>query len=230
MTRARSRSFVLWLAIGVLSLSCHSGAPEVRWTELAPPPAEASQVLTFAGTVQFLDLEGGLYVIRDSLGTQYQPTNLPEAFRRDGLAVEAEARRRDMASIGMAGILVELIRIREWRVEQAAPAGLQGSSWRLEDLSGTGVLGDAPATLEFTEDGAAGSGSCNRFNGTVTIRGDSIAFGPLATTRKACPEAVMNQENRYLEALRGATRFEVNEPYLLLHGSQPQPLRFVRAS
>jgi hypothetical protein len=63
--------------------------------------------------VHYLDLEGGLFVIRDAQGVQYNPTNLPETFRRDGMLVEAEAQRRDdMASIGMVGSIVELLRIR----------------------------------------------------------------------------------------------------------------------
>jgi hypothetical protein len=74
--------------------------------------------MTIVGTVGRLDLEGGVYVIRDAQGAQYQAINLPEAFQRDGMSVEAQARRRDdMASIGMVGTLVELIRIRERRAE-----------------------------------------------------------------------------------------------------------------
>jgi len=116
MTRTRSRSFAPLYAMVALSLSCYSGARGMGWTEVAPPPSEASQVMTIAGTVRHLELEGGLWVIRDPQGTQYQVTNLPEAFRRDGLAVEAVARRRDdMMSIGQVGTLVELIRIRERR-------------------------------------------------------------------------------------------------------------------
>jgi hypothetical protein len=81
---------------------------------LAPPPLEASQVLKLTGTIHRLELEGGQYVIRDAKGEQYKPVNLPAAFERDGLAVEAEARRRDdMVSTAMVGPLVELIRIRE---------------------------------------------------------------------------------------------------------------------
>jgi hypothetical protein len=41
------------------------------------------------------------------------PTNLPPAFQRDGLRVEAEARRRDdMMGVHQAGPIVQLVRIR----------------------------------------------------------------------------------------------------------------------
>ena len=37
---------------------------------------------------------------------------------------------------------------------------------------------------------------------------DTIKLGPLASTRMACSEVVMNQENKYLDALQAAARFE----------------------
>jgi hypothetical protein len=78
----------------------------------APPPAEA--ILRLTGTVHHLDLEGGVYVIRTEDGTQYRPVELPEEFRVDGLAVEAEAKRRDdLMSVDMVGPAVELLDIRK---------------------------------------------------------------------------------------------------------------------
>lgn len=74
------------------------------------PPA----VFAFAGTVRHLDLEGGQYVIESQDGTRYQPIDLPEAFRREGLRVDVQAiRREDMMSIGMTGPMIELRQIRE---------------------------------------------------------------------------------------------------------------------
>ncbi len=107
---------------------------------------------------------------------------------------------------------------------------LAGSSWRLEDLAGAGVIDNARASLEFPEPGrVSGSGTCNRFTGTVTLTGGAISFGPLATTRKACPEALMNQESKYLQALGTAERFEVKDSFLYLHAAGGSaPLRFVR--
>ena len=45
----------------------------------------------------------------------------------------------------------------------------------------------------------------------------------------ACPEAVMNQESKYLEALQAAERFEWKDPYLLIYcKGLEKPLRFTR--
>lgn len=114
---------------------------------------------------------------------------------------------------------------------EAPPAtvALWGTAWRLENLAGAGVLDRVQATLEFPSEGRAnGNGSCNRFNGVVTIGGDTIQFGGIASTRKACPEAVMRQEDAYFTALRGALRFETDGQALAIFvAGKPEPLRFV---
>jgi heat shock protein HslJ/uncharacterized membrane protein len=102
---------------------------------------------------------------------------------------------------------------------QAAAASLWGTAWRLEN---------SQATLEFPAEGrASGNGSCNRFNGVVAIEGSTIQFGGLASTRKACAEDVMRQEDSYLAALRDAERFEIEgETLRIVVAGQPEPLRF----
>jgi heat shock protein HslJ len=80
---------------------------------------------------------------------------------------------------------------------------LVGSEWLLEDLAGSGVLDSVRATLSFPEaDKVAGNGSCNRFFGPAEIAGSALRLGSLGSTRIACPEAVMNQETKYLSALQ----------------------------
>jgi heat shock protein HslJ len=70
---------------------------------------------------------------------------------------------------------------------------------------------------------------CNRFFGPAEITGSTIELGPLGSTRMACPEAVMNQETKYLDALQAAERFEWKDPYLLIYcNGFEKPLRFTR--
>jgi heat shock protein HslJ len=218
--------------MGLVLAACASGGGGAdRWVDLKTEAAGDARVIRLSGTVRHLDLEGGIFVIRDAAGTQYNPTNLPESFRVDGKAVEAEARRRDdMASIGMVGPIVELIRIRERTGGDTSTISLAGTKWRLEDLAGKGVVDRVQATLEFSSDSAvSGNGSCNRFRGPVTVSGNSISFGALAATRMFCGEAVMNQENDYLAALDAAERWEIKEPFLFIYtAGRPEPLRFVR--
>ena len=110
------------------------------------------------------------------------------------------------------------------------PFNLAGTEWLLEDLAGAGVIDNIQATLTFPEAGkTAGNGSCNRFFGPAEIAGGAIKLGPLGSTRMSCPEAVMNQETKYLEALQAAERFEWKAPYLLIYCKGfEKPLRFTR--
>jgi heat shock protein HslJ len=107
---------------------------------------------------------------------------------------------------------------------------LVGSEWLLEDLGGGGVIDGVQATLAFPEAGkVAGNGSCNHFFGSAEISGHAIKLGPLASSRMACPEAVMNQEGKYVDALQKVERFEWKDPYLLIFCKDfDKPLRFTR--
>jgi heat shock protein HslJ len=204
------------------------------WVEVKHEAEGPGEDITLRGTVRHLDLEGGVWVIEDAGGARYTPMNLPDAFQQDGMAVEAEGRRRDdVMSVSMVGPMVELRRIRERAGASAppapsSPASLTGRTWVLEDLSGAGVIDDAQATLEVAQDGRVnGRATCNRFSGSATIAGDSISFGPLASTRMACAEALMNQERNYLAALGQAKQWEVQGSTLFLHlGGGSEPLRF----
>lgn len=113
----------------------------------------------------------------------------------------------------------------------SAPASLVGTEWVLRDVAGTPALDKPEATLAFLEAGrAAGSGSCNRFNGSVEISGSAIKFGPLASTHMACMEnGIGNQEDRYLKILQSANRYEIQGEKLLIYGEEnAKPLVFSR--
>lgn len=63
------------------------------------------------GTVRFANVEGGCWGI-ESGGTVYEPINLPESMRIDGLAVVYEAERTtDLASVCQIGPIIRLLRI-----------------------------------------------------------------------------------------------------------------------
>ena len=97
---------------------------------------------------------------------------------------------------------------------------LPGTSWTLVEIAGSEPAGDATPTLAFGTDGTvSGNAGCNTFNGTVTIEGDSIEFGPLATTRMAFPDPAMSVEAAYLAALDGATTWRINGSQLILEGA-----------
>ena len=112
-----------------------------------------------------------------------------------------------------------------------AAFNLSGTEWQLEGMGGV-AADHGKATLSFPEAGkVAGNGSCNRFFGSSEINGDAIKLSAMGSTRMACPEAIMNQESKYLEALQAAERFEWKDPYLLIYSKgSDKPLRFTRLS
>jgi len=86
---------------------------------------------------------------------------------------------------------------------------LVGTAWALGDFPGQ-VLADVRPTVAFSGDGTVtGSGGCNDFNGTYTVDGSKLTFGPLASTKKACAEAVNTLETAYMTALQATTAYEV---------------------
>jgi hypothetical protein len=89
------------------------GGSEADWVVPTPAAERVGPSIRITGTVRYYELEGGFYAIRGDDEVTYDPTNLPAAFRKDGLAVEAEARLRDdMLGIHQVGPIVELERIR----------------------------------------------------------------------------------------------------------------------
>ena len=56
---------------------------------------------------------------------------------------------------------------------------------------------------------AAGYGGCNRFTGSYTLEGESLAFGPLASTRMACADG-MELEQSFHSALSRTARWRIS--------------------
>lgn len=73
------------------------------------PPADSFEIV---GTITYKNLEGGFYAIDGDNGKKYDPINLPQSFRKDGLRVKVTARpRRDAMSLHMYGAIVEVVNI-----------------------------------------------------------------------------------------------------------------------
>jgi heat shock protein HslJ len=100
---------------------------------------------------------------------------------------------------------------------------LVGKEWRLVSLGPAGaesnVVPGAAVTLRFADTGrASGSTGCNNFSGTYTVRGDTISFGAMASTRRACTDQRANeQEQRFLAAFDSARRFRLVSTRLTIY-------------
>ena len=71
-------------------------------------PIVKGDIVEATGIIKYVDLEGGFYgIIAD--GKHYVPINLSKEFKMDGLKVKFKAKiRKDLVSIHMWGILIEL--------------------------------------------------------------------------------------------------------------------------
>ena len=165
-----------------------------------------------------------------SIEVDYRPAQRLSSLQDKQVEASGTLSRRHGVETGERPVF-EIDSIRE-APTHAGVVNLTEGEWLLEDLAGSGVLDRVQATLAFPQPGkVAGSASCNRFFGPVQMHGESIKLGPLGSTRMACPEAVMNQETKYLQALQAAESFEWRDPYLLLHCKDlEKPLRFTHKS
>ncbi|MCH8217790.1 MAG: hypothetical protein IH892_13580 [Planctomycetes bacterium] len=82
-----------------------------------PPPTKRSAGLqadtfTLTGTIVWKALEGGFFAIHSDDGKKYDPINLPDAMKQDGLRISVTVRpKKGAASFHMYGAIVELVDI-----------------------------------------------------------------------------------------------------------------------
>ena len=82
--------------------------------------------------------------------------------------------------------------------------------WKIEQARGAPLLHKLNARLDFGAGGRlAANGGCNSIGSTYTLEANRLTLGSLVTTRKACNEALMEQEDRVLTALERATAARV---------------------
>jgi heat shock protein HslJ len=107
---------------------------------------------------------------------------------------------------------------------------LIGAAWLAEDIGGRGVIDNAQSTVAFEAGGGvSGLAGCNRLRGSARVEGAQLVFGPLATTRKMCVPALMDQERKFLAALAATRTFRFEGAYLRFYGAAGAELvRFTR--
>jgi heat shock protein HslJ len=95
---------------------------------------------------------------------------------------------------------------------RAAQPGLANTRWRpvrigARAVTVQGLEREPWIELDSHAKRATGSGGCNRFTGGYEAGDGTLTFGPLASTRMACPG--MDTETAFLRALEGTRRFRV---------------------
>jgi heat shock protein HslJ len=91
------------------------------------------------------------------------------------------------------------------QAQDVAGTGWQVTGYNNGRQAVVGVLEGTTLTMAFAADGkVSGSAGCNAWMGTYAQSGESLKFGPSATTRKMCaqPAGVMEQEQAFLKSLQ----------------------------
>ena len=88
---------------------------------------------------------------------------------------------------------------------------LKGPEWVVEDINRAGVIDRSRVTVDFGPDGRlSGRASCNSFSARYALTGETLKISNPATTRKACPPALMQQENKFLALIKSVSRFDID--------------------
>lgn len=98
---------------------------------------------------------------------------------------------------------------------------LDGTSWDVQSYNNgqqavTTPLVGTSMTAVFADGIIAGDSGCNSYHATYTVDGTSISIGAMVSTRRACADDVMAQEQAFLTALQAATQYELTADRLTL--------------
>ncbi len=118
------------------------------------------------------------------------------------------------ATLFLALLMTSCCPCRSYQKKTRRP--LAGTTWQLIQLDGRSVQPREGAfSLHLDEGRVAGIGACNRLSGTyTTTEKRALVFGPIASTRMACPD--IEQEQRFLQVLAATTHYDMDGPMLIL--------------
>lgn len=98
---------------------------------------------------------------------------------------------------------------------------LTNTSWKLIEWPGHTIPTSANtnATLTFfTENRISGKSFCNTYGGTSTVKGDSITFGTMYSTKMYCAD-VADNETKFLNDIARTTTMAIKDKQLILYSN-----------
>ncbi|MDS4069942.1 MAG: META domain-containing protein [Candidatus Competibacter sp.] len=98
---------------------------------------------------------------------------------------------------------------------------LEGPTWRLTQVARTdGQLHAVPDSVEatalFTSGSVSGSGGCNRYTTSYTVKDGKLTIGLAASTMMACPEPQTAVEQPFMAALAATRAYQIEDGQLSL--------------
>ena len=101
-------------------------------------------------------------------------------------------------------------------------------SYTLEWIGERPLVDRSHLTMTLGKDGRAyGNAGCNHWFAPYTLEGRKMTFGMVGSTRRMCAPALMEQEQRFLDALTKVQRWDISPiEQLQLWQEEGMPLRF----
>ena len=113
---------------------------------------------------------------------------------------------------------------------QMSVEGFRDTDWVLEEIDGSAAVDRVQSTIRFQgNDRIAGWGGCNRYFANVRSGRNFFKVGPIGSTRRICPPVVMEQEERFFNALQKSRSIRMEGDQLVIDSEATQkPLKFGR--
>lgn len=116
--------------------------------------------------------------------------------------------------------------------ELYATNNLEGIQWQLIELDGAALAplpGGRQPSIRFDADkkSASGYNGCNNYFGEYDLQGQSLKFGPIASTRRACPKADSAIELKFMTVLEKTNGWEIKDGTLTLFDGTKALARFI---
>ena len=102
-------------------------------------------------------------------------------------------------------------------------------TYQVEWIGERPLIDRSHLTVAFDKEGRAhGHAGCNRWFASYQLEGQNLSFGNAGATRMACAPALMEQENRFLQALDAVQRWDIGEHgELRLWPQEGQPIKLL---
>ena len=107
------------------------------------------------------------------------------------------------------------------------PAALEGESWILTQMltaGGQTEIVQTGVSAEFDGSTISGNSGCNAYHASYEATGSEISLGPIAATKKICPEDEQSTEDRYLQLLAEIGSFEVSGRSMSMNDTDGTPV------
>ena len=123
-----------------------------------------------------------------------------------------------MSSLAALGLLAACSTAAIPEEQQPTAEQLTSAPWRVISVNG-GNAEPGPLTIVFGEGGrASGNSACNQYSAQYQLEDGKLNFGRAISTMKACPEPLMELEQRFLGTLVAVERAELApDGSLVLH-------------